>query len=111
MSDACDRWKPCGHHDCKKCFPGQILPPSQRGRLKPGGGGSKKSLASKGYRVYASGDVLTNPQHPIEDFSIPDLAIQSAKRRAKQLGRHFVISRDGVQWLMVKWDGTTEELK
>lgn len=107
---ACNRYNPCGHHDCQKCFPGQILPPDMRGSKKPNGGGSQATKAAnreRGYRVLPYADWLNAEQgtREGETFSTPDLATQRARRGAKEGKETFLVLRDGARWKLLKADG------
>ena len=108
---ACERYMPCGKSDCKKCFPGQIVPSHLRGSKKPGGGGSKRTLAEQGYRVVSYDDMLNAAEgsKPGETFSIPDLAIASARRKAKATKKAHLIYRHGAEWQTIHGDGTVAE--
>lgn len=96
--ERCPDGKHCGHKDCPRCSPTKILPSSLRGRSKPNRGGGVR-----GYQVHPSGE------KPKEDpFSTPDMAVTQAKQRAKKEQRVYIVSDGGVQWMIVRPDGSTE---
>lgn len=103
--DKCPDNNRCRRVDCPRCSATKILPPDKRGSLKP----NRRSGVGRevGYRVYPGG----GSPDKTESFSTPDVAIATAKQRAKRAAQYYVVSRNGTQWLMVKWDGSMEELK
>lgn len=95
----------CGHFDCPRCAPSKILPSHRRGDLKPN---RRTTAKTKGYRVYPSSELSS--WSGAETFATFDMAISTAKRKAKAERISYCITKDGWVWLMVKWDGSTEEV-
>lgn len=103
----CTRYNPCAKHDCQKCFPGNILPPDMRGRLKPGGPTARPVVREKGYRVLPYGDWLNAEEGSREGevFSTPDLANRRARRGAKEGKETWLVLREGARWKLLKAGG------
>lgn len=97
VGKACTRWTPCGKRDCTQCYPGKVLPPDQRGRLRPGGARKRARPEETGYRLV----------HPLADegegevFSTPDIALKKARAKSKAEDCSYYVYASGrPRWLV-----------
>lgn len=104
----------CGSSTCNKCRAQRGMgpagkTPAVKGALKPGGPTVRPPQREKGYRVVSYDELIAAEvtAQPGDRFSTPDIAISTARRRAKAEKRAYMVVREGKDWQTIYGDGSS----